>query len=162
MSKVLSEEALCKLVAILDEAFEKPPGEWHHFTEASPDSGYFGTLAQLTVVEAGRPVAGTSVAEQVSHVTFVMETSTTLLRGASDPPGLEQWRASWQTVDLDAPTWERLQHELRDAYRRLRDSVQSQSVWSAEAFAVVVGTLAHVAYHLGAIKQKIAVLNRAC
>jgi len=161
MATVLAEDAIAQLVAVLDEAFEKPPGEWHHFTDASPDSGYFATLAKLSHVEAGRVVAGTSVADQVSHMKFVLETATALVRGGSESPSLDQWRASWVTEKLDDPTWQRLQQELRDAYSRLRDSIQLHAASNAKAFGSAVGTIAHVAYHLGSIKQKIAVLDGA-
>jgi len=149
------------LLAILDEAFERPPKKWHHFTDASPASGYFGTLAELPHANAGRPVAATSVADQVSHVAFLMNASARSLRGDAHSPSQEQWQASWATVDLDEPTWRRLREELRDAYGDLRDAIRSAGSLNAEALEIAIGVLAHVAYHLGAIKQKLAVLDRA-
>ncbi len=161
MNEMTSEQAVRQLVAVLDEAFEKPSGEWHHFTDASPDSGYFGTIAKLPFAKAGRSVAGTSVAEQVHHVTFVMDTLTAHLSGGSDSPGLEQWQASWHAKAIDEAAWQRLQEQLHAAYARLRHAIQRHSVSDAESFGASVGTLAHVAYHLGAIRQKIALLNEA-
>lgn len=129
------------------------------FTDAWPDSGYFGTIARLNHIEADRSVAGTSVAQQVSHAAFVMDTATALLQRDSVSPSVKQWEASWQSDALDSLAWQRLQEELRGSYGRLRSAIQSHAVSDAEAFGTVVGTIAHVAYHLAAIKQKIAVLK---
>lgn len=152
---------MAALLAILDEAFERPPGKWHHFTDASPDSGYFGTLAELPHSHACRPVTGTSVADQVSHVAFLMNASARSLRGDSRSPSQEQWQASWATVELDEHTWGRLRDELRDAYGGLRDAIRSADFVNTEALEIAIGVVAHVAYHLGATKQKLAVLDRA-
>jgi len=161
MAELLSEDAIAQLLAILDEAFDKPPGEWHHFTDASPDSGYFATLAKLSPVEANQVVAGTSVAAQVSHVSFVLETATSLLRGTSEPPRLAEWQDSWETAKLDDLTWQQLQRELRGTFGGFRDSIQSHASSNHKAFGSAIGTIAHTAYHLGSIKQKIAVLKGA-
>jgi len=149
------------LLAILDEAFERPPGKWHHFTDASPNSGYFGILAELPHSHAARSVTGTSVADQISHVAFLMNASAKSLRGDSHSPSQEQWQASWATVELDEPTWGRLREKLRDAYGDLRDAIRSADFVNAEVLEIAIGVLAHVVYHLGAIKQKLAVLDRA-
>lgn len=117
MTVVCSDEAVAQLAAILQEAFEEPPGDWYHFTDASPNSGYFGTIDGLEPEAAGRVVAGTSVAQQVGHVAFVMDTATALLRGDSDSPGQEQWEASWQTATLDSLTWQRMQEQLPASLR---------------------------------------------
>lgn len=159
MTEVFYQEAIAQLVAILDEAFAKPPGHWHHFTDVSPDSGYYGTLAKLSSEVAGQAVAETSVADQVSHVIFVLNTAAQSLSLDAIPPGQDEWRASWQAGPLDEATWQKLQLELRGAYDRLRESILFHGVKNAEVFAAIVGTIAHVAYHLGAIKQKVAVLK---
>ena len=44
-------------------------------------------------------------------------------------------------------------------YERLRRAVESHASSSDAAFGEAVGAIAHVAYHLGAIRQKIVALR---
>jgi hypothetical protein len=57
---------------------------------------------------------------------------------------------------VDEPAWRRLREELRGRYGSLRNAIESHSRENLEAFGGAVGALAHAAYHLGAIRQKVA------
>ena len=161
MANVSMNAALEQFVAVLDEAFSRSPRSWSHFTDPSPDSGYFGTLSKIDVAKAARPIAGTSVAAQVSHVTFAMHASSAFIRADSEPPGLEQWQQSWRVPELDEDTWRQMQTQLREAYYDLRRAIESHGVSQIQSLGGVIGAIAHVAYHLGAIKQKIAIVGTA-
>lgn len=57
---------------------------------------------------------------------------------------------------MDDAAWARLQEELRSRYRDLREAFKSHAAGSVESLGATVGTIAHAAYHLGAIRQKVA------
>lgn len=161
MTDLPIREAIGQLTAVLDEAFEHPPKPWSYFTDPSPDAGYIGTLAKLSAAEAREVVGGTSIAGQVQHVIFAMEASAAFIQGNPDSPSLEQWQQSWQVQELDDTAWAQMQQDLRDAYQRLRRVIESDGTASAQSFGGAIGAIAHVAYHLGAIKQKIAARDEA-
>lgn len=161
MESVSRDAVVEQLLAILDEAFSHPSRPWSYFTDPSPDSGYFGILSGLDAAGAARPVGGTSVAAQVGHVTFAMHASTAFIQGNPEAPGLELWRQSWQVPEVDEETWRQMQARLREAYHGLRGAIESHDISQIASLGVSIGAIAHIAYHLGAIKQKLAIIGAA-
>ncbi|VTS06883.1 hypothetical protein [Tuwongella immobilis] len=150
-----------QLLAILDEAFSQPVISWNYFTDPSPESGYFGVLSRLDASGAARLVGGTSVASQIGHITFAMHAAAAFIQGNPDAPGLERWRQSWQVPKMDAETWAQMQAQLRDAYHDLRRAIEFLDASQIQSLGGAIGAIAHVAYHLGAIKQKLAIISDA-
>jgi len=142
------------LLAILDEAFDRPPTSWAYFTDGNGESSYFGTLDTIDFDDGRRCVAGNSIAAQTQHVLFVIRVATESISGNANAPDAEQWRQSWSIDNLDSETWDQLRHDLRKGYSELRRSIRDTSVGDDGTFATIVGMLAHVAYHLGAIRCK--------
>jgi len=142
------------LLAILDEAFDRPPTSWAHFTDGNGDSGYFGTLDTIDFHCARRSIYGNSIASQTQHVLFVIRVATESISGDADAPNAEQWRQSWSIDNLDSDSWNRLREELRNGYTELRQTIRNASIDDGDTFANIIGVIAHVAYHLGAIRCK--------
>lgn len=159
MAGVSHKDVVDQLLAILDEAFEHPEKPWSYFTDPSPDAGYFGTLAKLSAAEAQQASGATSIAAQVSHVIFALEASSAFIAGDPNPPGLEKWQQSWQLAELDDEAWFTLQAKLRDTYQNLRTAIEAHAVSHPHALGGAIGAIAHAAYHLGAIRQKLALLE---
>lgn len=148
-----------QFLKLLDEAFENPQTSWRYFTDASPTAGYFGALRSITARDANRAVSGTSIAAQIQHLAFSMQASSAAFAGQADSPTAEAWRASWQIAPLDDDSWNDLQDALRAAYRELREAIARGSTANAESFGDALGVIAHVAYHLGAVQQKLAAIK---
>ena len=155
MADLTLEQVTDQLTAILEEAFEHPSKPWSYFTDPSPDAGYFAMLEKVTAIEANQSVGANSIAAQVNHITFGMKASMGFIKGDPNTPSLDQWQQSWQVPELTETTWKQMQVKLREAYHQLQDHIRSHAVSRPEAMGVAVGTIAHAAYHLGAIKQKI-------
>lgn len=147
------------ILSILDEAFDRPPTSWAHFTDGDGDSGYFGTLQKIDFRDAQRAIAGTSIAAQTKHVTFVIRVATKSRSTDSDAPDAGQWRQSWAIDNLDSEKWRQMCQELRKAYYDLRHVISEASLTDDETFANVIGVVVHIAYHLGAIRAKAAAVN---
>jgi hypothetical protein len=147
------------ILAILDEAFDRPPTSWAHFTEGDGQSGYFGTLEKIDFRNAGQSIAGNSIAAQTKHVTFVIRVATKSSTANSIAPDADQWRQSWSIDDLDSEKWNRMRQELRNAYIELRQFIRETPITDDVTFANVIGAIVHVAYHLGAIRCKALAVN---
>lgn len=142
------------LIAILDEAFDRPPTSWSHFTDGDGQSGYFGTLDNIDFQDARRSVVGNSIAAQTQHVSFVIRVANDLLSGAAGAPDAERWRQSWSINDINPEIWDRMRDEVRTGYGDLRRSIRNTPIDDDETLTNIVGVVAHVAYHLGAIRCK--------
>lgn len=145
-----------QLVAVLQEAIEGPKEAWSYFTDNRPDAGLLGTLSGLGAPDASRPVAGTSIAAHLAHVVFGMDVVRDWIRGDRSP---RDWSESWRVRSVDDRTWTDLLNELWRAYADLRRAIAERGTSDPVALGGAIGGIAHVAYHLGAIRQKLALLR---
>ena len=156
MAEIPTREAVTQLTAVLAEAFEGPSEKWSYFTDSGRDAGLFGTLEKVTAEEASRHVGETTIAAHAHHVAFGLEASTAWIRGER---GERDWQESWSVVTVNGEAWIRLQQRLRVKYEELREAIGREGSASAESIGVAIGALAHAAYHLGAIRQKLALVR---
>lgn len=147
-----------QLLEVLDEAIEGPAHQWSYFTETRPNSGLAGTLAPLNAAEASRPVAGTSIAAHAHHAMWAMEATAAWIRGDRSR---RDWADSWKVSEVDDAAWTRLQQDLMGRYRDLRRTIEIHALSDEEAFGGALAAIAHLAYHLGATRQKAAILHKA-
>ena|SRR5690242_17792438 len=142
------------LIRMLREAFEGPPGPWTYFTDTSPGTGVFGTIGGLSAAAASRSggPGGTTIAGHVYHLSASVVLSTQGLRG--EPTSRDRSR-SWTVSVVDDAAWTALRTRLRDEYERLLVAVEMHARWDEDALGVAIGALAHTAYHLGAIRQRL-------
>jgi hypothetical protein len=145
-----------QLLNVLQEAVEGSSGPWSYFIDNRPDAGVFGALAPLSAAEASRAVGGTSIAAHAHHVAFAMEASAASIEGDQTP---RDWKKSWRVATVDAAAWTQILGRLRREYQRLRQAVQLRAWSSEESLGEAVGVIAHIAYHLGSIRQKIVLLR---
>ncbi len=143
-----------QLLAVLREGFEGPAHGWSYFTGDGREAGMFGTIERLSAEEAARPSGpgGSTVAAHVHHMVFALAASSAWMRGDRTP---RDWRESWRVTTVDEEEWTRLQAELRRGYEELARTIETADLSSEEAFGGAVGAIAHAAYHLGAIRQKV-------
>lgn len=151
-----NEIIMGQLVAVLKEGYEGPTNPWSYFTDARPDAGLAGTLKGLNASDASRSVAGLSVVAHVHHVAFGMNASADWIRGDHTP---KEWKESWSIISVDDQGWIKLQQSLQEAYNNLRQTIVFHNSDSAHSFGGAVASIAHLAYHLGAIRQKVFMLG---
>lgn len=155
MPESSTDVVLAQLAAVLQEAVEGSPERWSYFTDSGQKGGFIGTLTPLTAKDASLPVAGTSIAAHVHHVAWGMDATAAWIRGNRKG---RNWKESWTITTVDEHAWTRLVGELRRQYEHLRQTILSHALDGEEAFGGAVAAIAHLAYHLGAVRQKIALL----
>jgi hypothetical protein len=140
-----------QLVGVLREACDGPPHPWSYFTDSGPQAGFLGCVAALSPRDASKIINGSSVAAHVHHVIFGLNASAAWIRGDHNP---RDWKESWSVQDVDSDQWAQMQADLRAGLDGLRQAITFHCLDSAHSFGGAVGAIAHLAYHLGAIKQK--------
>jgi hypothetical protein len=156
MPEIRAAAIVGRLHALLREALEAPQVQATYFVDNRPGAGLFGAIEGLSAAEASRPIAGTSIASHVHHVCFALSDSSAWIQGDRSP---RDWSESWQVHTVDGAAWEELQQRLRREYEGLLGVIESHAVSSEDAFGGAIGAIAHTAYHLGAIRQKLAVAS---
>jgi hypothetical protein len=145
---------------MLREAFEGAPGPWTYFTDTAPGTGIFGTISGLSAAQAsqeGGP-GRTTIAGHAQHLSSSLALSTRGLRGESTSRDRSE---SWTVSVVDDAAWVALQTRLRREYESLLVAVETHTAWDEDACGVAIGAIAHTAYHLGAIRQRLAPRGRA-
>lgn len=139
---------------LLLEAFEGPPGPWTYFTDTTPGTGVFATIGTLTAAQASTPggPSRTTIAGHIHHVCSSVALSSQGLRGE---PASRDRSMSWTVSTVDEGEWAALRARLRDEYQRLVVAVETRTQWDEDSLGVAVGAIAHTAYHLGAIRQRL-------
>ena len=158
MAVIGMKEIVEQVLGVLAEAFEGPHESWSYFTDTGRDGGLFGTLDRLDARTASRRLGRTSIAAHVNHVTFGLHASARWIEGDRTTHSLAE---SWTVSTVDDREWHRVREQLRAAYTDMRRVIEIFAMESEEAMAGAVGALAHAAYHLGAIRQKVSFLAAA-
>ena len=104
------------------------------------------------------PEDAPSIAGQVHHVAFHVEMSSAWLKGDRAD---RDWAKSWSVREVDAKEWDSLRRRIRAEYDQLVRAVGEEESARGEALPTVIGAIAHAAYHLGAIRQRLADSRRA-
>lgn len=140
----------------LDETFEKVHGIY-----LDKGTSLFETMDNVTAEEASQRATARSgsIAAHVKHVTFYLQVLQRALHG--ETLGKLNWKEIWeQDRPVSAAEWRACVEALRGELGNLRKLLEEPKSWErddtmGEAMAVVV----HTAYHLGAIRQALAVIR---
>lgn len=148
------QRAVSKLLA---EIFEGPLGaEAYILNPGDP-----GLLRQLETISAAaasqQSIAGKpSVAAHVDHVHFGISLLTRWIAGEENPWADADWNGSWTRTTVTEEQWRALRDNLRSKAETWRQSVSIRKDWDDMTAAGALSTIAHTAYHLGAIRQILA------
>lgn len=119
----------------------------------SGDRGILHALDTLTAKDASVIVnGGSSIAAHVAHVTFYANVINRVVAG-ENPWETADWTASWKKPVVNAEEWENMKRDLADEHSKwLMVNAEPRDITTAE-LTYMVASIAHLAYHLGAIRQ---------
>jgi hypothetical protein len=140
------------LATLLEELIDGPPAVAAYVLNRG-DSGLLRSLDRLTARDASAAVSGgASLAAHVDHLRYGLSLMNRWSAGENPFDGAD-WSASWRRTSVSDAEWQDLRAGLRNEAHRWLDSVRVPREVSAVELNAVVGSVAHLAYHLGAIRQ---------
>lgn len=156
------------ILDILTEAVEGgTPGQGTAFldgtaADGSGNSGLLATLDRLSAGQASQVVHGTTtttIAGHARHSALHMEVVVRWERDGERGPFDRQ--GSFLPAAVDDGQWDELRVRLRAAYDALCAFARTRKEQEAtgDATGSLTGAVAHVAYHLGAIRQLVKALE---
>jgi len=117
------------------------------------DAGLLASLDTLTAAAASRPTTtGSSIAAHVDHLRYGLSLMNRWNAG-ENPFGDADWSVSWKKTAVDDDEWKMLRMALRTEAHRWLDALRTPHDVQETELNGMVGTIAHLAYHLGAIRQ---------
>jgi hypothetical protein len=124
------------------------------FVLNSGDQGLMRALDDLSASDASRSVnGGATIAAHVQHLRIGLSLMNQWARERSDPYADPKWDEAWRVSEVNEAEWAEIRDGFRaeaDQWREVLDS--SLDVTDTE-LAGVIGSIIHVGYHLGAIRQ---------
>jgi hypothetical protein len=117
------------------------------------DVGLLRSLDKVTARRASaRTSAGSSIASHVDHLRYGLSLMNRWSAG-ENPFDDADWSDSWKRPRVTDEEWARLRHDLsEEAHRWLAALKQPRDVTQSELNSMI-GAVAHLAYHFGAIRQ---------
>ena len=111
------------------------------------------SLDTLSAAAASAPTAtGSSIEANVDHVRYGLSLMNRW--SAGDNPFTDaDWSASWKKTQVSDDEWQRLRAELRTEATRWLNALRTPRDVQQIELNGMIGSIAHLAYHLGAIRQ---------
>ena len=136
---------------LLTELAVGPPGKSAYVLNPG-DRGLLESLSALSAAQASaRPQGRSSIASHVHHLHYGFTLANRRARG-EDPYADANWSESWRRQEVDEAEWSRLLKALGDEIKQWREAMEPRE-WDPVVLTGTIASIAHLAYHLGAIRQ---------
>lgn len=144
------------LAGLLSELLHGPAGD-AAFIVNPGDTGMLGSLAQLSAAQASeRPGGRSSVAAHVGHLRYGLELLNRWAAGDDDAFAGAEYARSWEAQQVADGEWQSLQRRLAQEAQAWTAAIERRVEWDRVSLSGAISSLAHLAYHLGAIRQLVA------
>lgn len=161
MGQVTHEMVLNSLLELLEEVYDGPKnagGTW--LVSNQEKSGILGSIDSLTAEQASRPpIPGApTIAAHVEHLRFSLDLANRAYQG-EDAYSTAKWSESWKIQSVSPVEWEKLRAELRHQFEKLASLLPKWNDWEHYTLTGGLASVAHAAYHLGAIRLALHALR---
>jgi hypothetical protein len=125
----------------------------HGYVLNKGDAGLLAALDRLTAGEASAAAnGGATIAAHAAHLSYGLSLMNRWRAGES-PFESADWSVAWQIGAVSEAEWDRLRRELRAEVDGQLSALTTPRELSAVELNGVIAEVAHVAYHVGAIRQ---------
>ncbi len=118
------------------------------------DRGLLASLDTLTAADASRSArGGATIAAHAAHVSFGLSLMNRWATEGGNPFANARWQDAWTITAVDEVRWKAIRTELRDEVQRWEQALRQPREVVEIELGGMIGSVAHLAYHLGAIRQ---------
>jgi hypothetical protein len=120
----------------------------------SGDIGLLRSLEKLSATAASRSVNdGATIAAHAQHLRYGLSLMNRWATEGGNPFADATWDEAWKTNSVDAGEWDEIRSGLKNEVQRWLRALESPREVSDPGLKGMIGSVAHLAYHLGAIRQ---------
>jgi hypothetical protein len=142
------------LATLFVELVDGVPAGGGAFMLNSGDRGLLRSLDRLSAADASNSVnGGATIAAHAQHVRYGLSLMNRWAREGGNPFADAMWDAAWKTHDVDEGDWTEIRRGLGEEARRWLDALKTPRETAPTELAGMIGSIGHLAYHLGAIRQ---------
>jgi hypothetical protein len=149
-----TSELAPSLAGLFSELVTGAPEKGGSFVLNSGDVGLLRSLDKLSAEEASRSTnAGATIAAHAQHVRYGLSLMNRWATEGGDPFADARWDDAWKISAVDAAQWDEIRSGLRDESERWRAVLATPRQTATVELSGMIGSIARLAYHLGAIRQ---------
>lgn len=142
---------LARLFSELVDGANHPGGA---FILNSGDVGLLRSLDKLSASDASRSANnGATIAAHTQHVRYGLSLLNRWANEGGNPFADAKWDEPWTIAGIDAVQWQEIRNGLYEETERWLDALGALREVSDVELSWMIGSIAHLAYHLGAIRQ---------
>jgi hypothetical protein len=124
------------------------------FVLNSGDIGLLRSLGQLSARDASQSVnGGATIAAHAQHLRYGLSLMNRWVREGDDPFSDAKWDEAWKLSTVDDAAWNEIRAGLRHETNQWLAALASPREMTVASVSAMVGSIAHLAYHVGAIRQ---------
>jgi hypothetical protein len=142
------------LTHLVSELIDGPDSRTGGFVLNTGDIGMMRSLDKLTADDASRSVNdGATIAAHAQHLRYGLSLMNRWAAEGGNPFADAKWDEAWKTSGVEPAAWREIRDGLRDEARRWAQALGTPREVTGLELAGMIGSIAHLAYHLGAIRQ---------
>jgi hypothetical protein len=146
-----TSSALARLFSELVDGVTSDKGG---FVLNKKDAGLLRSLDKLSAADASRSANdGATIAAHAQHVRYGLSLMNEWAEKGGNPFANAKWDEAWKMTTVDASAWQEIRNGLRHETERWLNVLQTPRDVNDIEFTGLVSSIAHLAYHLGAIRQ---------
>ena len=147
-----TNEVAPTLATLFAELVDGAPASGAYVLNAG-DRGMLRSLDTLPATAASAATTtGSSIAAHVDHVRYGLSLMNRWSAG-NNPFKDADWSASWKKTTVTEDEWRRLRADLRTETTRWLNTLRAPREVRENELNGMIGSIVHLAYHLGAIRQ---------
>ena len=118
------------------------------------DIGLLQSLGTISAADASRAVnGGATIAAHTQHLRYGLSLMNEWAAKGGNPFANAKWDEAWKMSAVSDAQWQEIQSGLREETTRWLEVLKTPRDMSSVELTGLVGSIAHLAYHLGAIRQ---------
>jgi hypothetical protein len=118
------------------------------------DGGLLRSLDKLSAGEASEAVhGGATIAAHAQHVRYGLSLMNRWAAEGGNPFADATWDAAWRLSTVSDAEWQEIRDGLRGEAERWQQALRTPREVTNIELTGMIGSVAHLAYHLGAIRQ---------
>lgn len=142
------------LARLFSEIVEGATADGGAFILNSGDAGLLRSLDKLSAADASRSAnGGATIAAHAQHVRYGLSLMNRWAAEGGNPFADATWDEAWKISDVGADQWNEIRNGLRDETERWLKMLRSPREVSDPELTGMIASVAHLAYHLGAMRQ---------
>jgi hypothetical protein len=149
-----TNEIAASLVTLFSELVNGARSDGGAYILNSGDAGLLKSLDKLSAHEASRSInGGATIAAHAQHLRYGLSLMNRWAREGGNPFADASWDAAWKIAQVDTEAWTEIRAGLDEETRRWQQALGSPREVAAAELNGLIGSIAHLAYHFGAVRQ---------